>query len=151
MEEEFLKHDCRGLGAADRVHFVDTQPDPSRLFMALDVFAMVSREDPYPLVTIEVAAMAVPIVCFDQAGGSQELVEEDGGFVVPYLDTLAMADRVLELASAPELRERLGNRVREKVIERNDAKVVMPLVVDLIGRMIAISNGPDENNTDDGH
>ena len=98
-----------------------------------------------------VAAMAVPIVCFDQAGGSQELVEEDGGFVVPYLDTLAMADRVLELASAPELRERLGNRVREKVIERNDAKVVMPLVVDLIGRMIAISNGPDENNTDDGH
>ena len=46
-----------------------------------------------------------------------------------------MADRLLELFDAPDLRTRLGVRVREKVLERNDAGVVMPLIVDVIRRM----------------
>ncbi|MCH2211529.1 MAG: glycosyltransferase family 4 protein [Fuerstiella sp.] len=133
-ESEYLLHDCDRLGVRERIRFIDTQPDPIALFQGLSVFAMVSREDPYPIVTIETAAEAVPIVCFDQAGGTQELVEDDAGFVVPYLDTAAMANRIVELFDAPGLRNQLGNRAREKVLERNNAAVVMPLIADVIRR-----------------
>ncbi|MCH2203697.1 MAG: glycosyltransferase family 4 protein [Fuerstiella sp.] len=133
-ESEHLLHDCDCLGVTERIRFIDTQPDPIPLFQGLSVFAMVSREDPYPIVTIEAAAEAVPIVCFDQAGGTQELLEGDAGFVVPYLDTAAMADRIVELFDTSSLRVQLGDRVREKVLERNDASVVMPLITNVIRR-----------------
>jgi glycosyltransferase involved in cell wall biosynthesis len=139
-EWEYLAYDCERLGVAERVQFIDTQTDPKPLFRGMSAFAMVSREDPYPLVTIEAAAEAVPIVCFDQAGGTQELLEEDAGFVVPFLNTAAMAERIIELFDSPKLRIQLGDRVRAKVLERNDVNVVMPLIADVIRRLTGASS-----------
>jgi glycosyltransferase involved in cell wall biosynthesis len=81
------------------------------------VFALVSWEDPFPLVNLEAASLGKPIVCFDEAGGSKEFVEEDCGFVVPYLDLDAREDRVVELLHNPELRQRMGSRVARKAQE----------------------------------
>lgn len=134
-EHEFLAYDCRQLGVDKHVRFIDTLADPTLLYRSFDLFTMISREDPYPLVTMEVAAMGVPVLCFDRAGGTQELVEDDAGFVVPYLDIAVMADRILELLDSPDLRRKLGDRIREKVAERNDSDVVMPKILETIRRM----------------
>lgn len=106
---EFWQVESRILGASigDRVHFLGSRPDPYSYYDLMDVFTLTSREDPFPRVCMEVAAMGVPIVTFDN-GGATELVSKGCGFVVPYLDVEAMTDRVVELLEDPDLRSRLG-------------------------------------------
>ena len=58
----------------------------SDYFSIFDVFALMFREDPFPLVCLEAALLEKPNLCFARAGGASELVESDSGFVVPYLD-----------------------------------------------------------------
>ena len=57
---------------------------------------MTSREDPFPLVCIEAAHFSVPILCFDGATGTQEMLVQGGGSVVPYMDIQSMAERIKE-------------------------------------------------------
>ncbi|MBW4470182.1 MAG: glycosyltransferase [Stenomitos rutilans HA7619-LM2] len=132
--------DVKLLGLEHYIHFVGVKTDPLNYFAAFDVFALVSREDPFPLVCLEAASLGKPIVCFDDAGGMKEFVEEDCGFVVPYLNTEAMADRILELLDAPALRDRLGQQARRKVEERHDVNVLAPEILKLIERFFPEPN-----------
>jgi glycosyltransferase involved in cell wall biosynthesis len=113
-------HDVQNLGLTGRVHFTGEVSNPLDYFAAGDVFAMVSREDPFPLVCLEAAALGKPVLCFAGSGGMPEFIEEDAGFVVPYLDLPAMAERITALAVDIGLRIRLGKRAAEKVCEMYD-------------------------------
>lgn len=75
---------------------------------------MISREDPYPLVNLEVAALAKPIICFRNSGGSQEFVENDAGFIVSYLDVEKMADKIIYLFNNQNIGIMLGQNAKEK-------------------------------------
>jgi glycosyltransferase involved in cell wall biosynthesis len=101
---------------------------------AADVFVLTSREDPYPLVCLEAAALEKPIVCFAGAGGMPEFVENDCGFVVPYLDIAAMGDHVVSLLDAPDLRVVIGRAARRKVSERHDVGKAAPRILEIIER-----------------
>ena len=82
-----LQYDLERLKLNDTVHFLGVQADPWPLFASLDVFALTSREDPFPLVMLENAAAGNPVVCFDKTGGATEFVADECGMAVPYLDT----------------------------------------------------------------
>lgn len=131
-----LSHELRLTGLTGQVHFVGLQPNPLDYFAAFDVFAMVSREDPFPLVNMEAASLGKPILCFDRAGGSPEFVESDAGIVVPYLDIDAMAAAILRLVGDPDTARRLGERARVKVLERHDLGVQVPKIAALIDELI---------------
>jgi glycosyltransferase involved in cell wall biosynthesis len=132
-----LQHDLDRAGLTDHVHFIGPRSNPLDYIAAFDVLALVSREDPFPLVIMEAAAAGVPAVCFDNAGGGREFVEEDAGCVVPYLDLEAMADCVLKVLESGDLRTRLGQRAKEKVRERHDIGVSAPKILQVIERMLA--------------
>ncbi|WP_240625969.1 glycosyltransferase family 4 protein [Spirosoma pollinicola] len=127
--------DIRKAGLADRVHLIPPTPDVLRYMSRFDVFVLCSREDPYPLVVFEAGLCHVPVVCFADAGGSPELVEEDGGFVVPYLDLDAMSSRVLNLLHKPELRQTMGKRLGQKILERHPAKQSIETLVTLFDKL----------------
>ena len=84
-------------GIADSFCWTGEVANPLDYFACFDAFALVSREDPFPLVCLEAALLEKPILCFAGAGGTSELIEEDSGFTVPYLDLNAMADKLLFL------------------------------------------------------
>lgn len=132
LEEEVRRNDLE-----ETVNFVGEVTNPSDWFAAADVFAMTSREDPFPLVCLEAASVGTPIVCFSDAGGSPELVEEDAGFVVPYLDVETMAMRLVELADDPRSGRRLGERAAEKVRERHRLELAAEQLRALAARTIA--------------
>ena len=92
-------------------------------FAQFDIFVLPSREDPFPLVMLDAASLGTPIVCFDRAGGTPELVENDAGEVVPYMDIDAMAAAVTRLVEDADLRKRMGEAARRKVMERHDVGV----------------------------
>jgi len=127
-----LWHDVRRIGLEPFIHFVGHRENPRDYFAAFDVFALTSREDPYPLVVLEAAALGLPILGFEKSGGIGEFVENDAGFTVPYLDVDAMSARAAELLSNENLRRKLGARAREKAAQRHDVSVAAPRIVNII-------------------
>lgn len=137
-DEEFdqIRYDMQQSGMADNIHFISHVADPQTYFKDFDVFAMTSREDPFPLVNLEAAALGKPIICFDNAGGTPEFVGNDAGFVVPYLDVGAMADRIIELANDEALRKKMGSAASDKVRKRHDISVGGAGIMNVIHRFL---------------
>jgi glycosyltransferase involved in cell wall biosynthesis len=131
-----VSHDIAQMGLDKSVRFLGEVPDPADYIAAMDVFALTSREDPFPLVCLEAAALSKPIVCFDGAGGAKEFVEDDCGFIVPYLDIHAMAKRIGALLNMPDLRKQFGARAAEKVTERHDVEVTAPRILEIVQRFL---------------
>jgi glycosyltransferase involved in cell wall biosynthesis len=132
-----FEYDVRTSGLRENMRFVGARRVSADYLAASDVFALVSREDPYPLVCLEAAALGKPIVCFAGAGGAPEFVEQDCGFVVPYLDITAMAERVASLLDSAESRRTAGEAARCKVAERHDISLAAPRILKIIERTIA--------------
>lgn len=134
LEHLKLRLEIENLGMESIIHLVGPTPIPLDYFSLFDIFALTSREDPFPLVCLEAAALGKPVICFDKAGGMQEFVEDDCGFVIPFLDLDAMADRVIELYQSADLRNLLGGNAAKKVRERHDIEKCAPRVAELICR-----------------
>lgn len=127
-----LWHDVEKAGLTDRVRFVEPTAEVLRYIARFDVFLLCSREDPYPLVVLEAGASAVPVVCFAGAGGAPELVEADGGAVVPYLDLGAMATALRELADNEPLRRQQGQRLSQKIAQRHNSQASLHRLLGLL-------------------
>lgn len=112
-------------------HLPGSVPDAARMIAGFDVFALTSREDSFPLVSLEAAAAGAPVLCFERAGGAPEFVEDDSGFVVPFLDVEAMAARATQLLRDDDLRRRLGENAARKVRCRHTVDVAAPQVLDV--------------------
>ena len=83
-------------GFSARFRFIGRVDDPQRYYTAADVYALTSREDPFPSVVMEAFDAGIPIVAFKGVGGFEDLVERGGGFLVPAFDTGRFADAVTE-------------------------------------------------------
>ncbi len=130
-------YDRDRLGLADRVHLVGVQADPTPWFALFDAFFLSSREDPFPLVCLEAAALGVPTVCFADAGGMPEFVQDDAGIVVGYLDLDAAADRLGSLVDNDETRATLGANAAIRVARQCTVDVVGPQVAEIIDRHLS--------------
>jgi len=108
------RFETEALGLAGHLHFAGPVDDTAPAFAELDVFALTSREDPFPLVMLEAARQGLPIVCFQGSGGAEEFVDADIGAAVPMLDIAAFARAVLALRDAPEQRHRLGEAAHRR-------------------------------------
>ncbi len=132
-----LKFDRQLMNLEDRVRVTGSVRSPADYLAAADVFALTSREDPYPLIVLEAAALSKPIVCFANAGGMPEFVEDDCGCVVPYLDLQSMVERLCSLLDSAACRRRMGQAAFKKVTERHDISVTAPRIMDVIERTIS--------------
>jgi glycosyltransferase involved in cell wall biosynthesis len=104
----WCRHDVARAGVADRLHLVEGVADPSLYYAAADLFAMTSREDPFPTVVMEAMEAGVPVLAFAGAGDAPLAIGSEAGVTLPYLDATAMARAVLELKGDPSRRRRLG-------------------------------------------
>ena len=131
-----FEHDIRISGLGEKIRLTGATARPGDFLAAADVFVLTSREDSYPLVCLEAAALEKPIICFAGAGGAPEFVEEDCGFVVPYLDIMTMAERVVSLLQSPDQGASMGAIARRKVLERHDINCTAPRIMEIIERTI---------------
>ena len=132
-----LLMDARRLGLGDRIKFVGPLEQLAELFAAMDVFALTSREDPFPLVMLEAAAAGIPLVCFAGGGGAPEFAHPDAGRVAAYLDVAGMAAAVSDLLEREEERQRMGQIAAERVRKRHTVDQAGPVLVDVIRRSLA--------------
>ena len=132
-----FEHDLRAAKLEGRVIVLGEQANPAPFLARSDVFVLCSREDPFPLVCLESANLAKPIVCFRDAGGMPEFVEDDCGFSVPYLDIPAMAAAVTRLVTDMPLRLKLGGQARAKVAARHSLEAGVKAIENIILEEVA--------------
>lgn len=103
---------------SELIHLCDFDTDPSIYFAAADVFLLTSREDPLPMVVLMAMDCGVPVVAFDEAGGSPELLKKGAGLVVPYLNTESMSNEIIKLLDNKKLCGSISVRAKE-IIDNN--------------------------------
>jgi glycosyltransferase involved in cell wall biosynthesis len=101
-----------------------SEDELAQRYVDADVFALLSRREPWGVVVNEAAASGLPLVLSDRVGAAYDLLRDgENGFLIPVEDAGAAAEALRKL-SDPELRRRMGERSRELVRAWNyDASV----------------------------
>lgn len=81
-----------------------------------DVFLLSSLSEGISNAALEAMACGLPVVTTDCGGMREAVTDGIEGFVVPVRDPEAMAEALLRLWKDPELRRRMGEAAREKVL-----------------------------------
>jgi glycosyltransferase involved in cell wall biosynthesis len=88
----------------------------AELYVAADVFALLSEREPWGVVVNEAAACGLPLVLSDRVGAAADLLRHgENGLLVPAGDVEAAADALRRLAEDDALRVAFGTRSREIV------------------------------------
>lgn len=102
----------RGLG--DSVTLMGYDPQARDALTRSSVFIMTSRNEGYPLSTLESLSHGCPVVSYDIRYGPREQITDGvNGYLVPDEDLELMADRVVALLTDPALVERMSLAARE--------------------------------------
>ena len=131
--EPGILESVRAAGLTDRFHFPGIDPDTDLYYAGADLYALTSREDPFPSVVLEALQVEVPVVGFAGAGGFVELLERGTGVLVPALDAQAFGDVVLELLGDEQRARALGVRGHALVDEEHDFRKYLFDLLDLLG------------------
>lgn len=92
--------------------------DAREVIAAADVIVCPSRFESLGMVHLESMAMGRAVVSMDNGGPAETLVDGETGFLVPTDDPAALAERVLALLRDPDLRRRMGDAGRARVLAR---------------------------------
>lgn len=105
--EDPMRRAIAASGYQSRFHFTGRQADTDPYYAGADVYALTSREDPFPSVLLESLQVGVPVVAFAGSGGFAALLE-GAGRLVAQDDVGAFSDQILELLSDPQEAAQLG-------------------------------------------
>ncbi len=90
-------------GKRNRFILTGLVDDPRKYYIAADVYALTSREDPFPSVVMESLDALTPVVAFKDAGGFENLLQRNCGVLVQKHDVNAFTKAILELLTTPTL------------------------------------------------
>ena len=110
IEQKLINSPCK-----DRIHFAGYEPDTALYHAGSDVYALTSREDPFPNVVLESFDVGVPVVAFSSTGGAASLVEEIGGVVVPLQNVAEFSTAICRLLDSVEFADGLGKKAQNYV------------------------------------
>lgn len=95
--EQKIAQAVRAGEISARVLFIGFEREPFAYYAAASVYALTSREDPFPNVVLESAEVDVPVVAFEGTTGAANFILERGGRLASHLDTGDFARHVCEL------------------------------------------------------
>jgi glycosyltransferase involved in cell wall biosynthesis len=116
MQQE-LEALAASLGAKERIHFLGhlDQAELSRLIPHCITLSPLTG-----MALVECGLGGSPLVAFDRDWQTEFVEDGVNGFVVPFLDHEAMADRALRLIESPELRASMAKTSRERALDFAD-------------------------------
>ncbi|MEH0980699.1 glycosyltransferase [Bacillus mobilis] len=110
-------HFLNTLSPRYTAHFtlVDPTPDIGLYNAGADLYLLTSREDPFPNVVLEALDTKVPVIGFKNAGGFEDVVTEQTGALVDYLNLPMMLERIYEFIGDEDLRLQKGSFGQELI------------------------------------
>jgi glycosyltransferase involved in cell wall biosynthesis len=107
-EREEVETLARQIGVEDRCRLVGFQQGMREWYDAFDATLITSANEGTPVVAIESLAAERPVVATRVGGTPTVVTDGESGFLAAVGDTGALAGRLAQLASDPELRSTLG-------------------------------------------
>lgn len=124
-ERQALDRLVTDLGLAGTVFVLGERGDVPAILGAADAFVMSSLWEGLPMVLLEAAAQALPIVCTD-VGGCSEVVRPELGGVLTETSPEAIARGMLSVMDlSPDERTQIGNDLRDLVRTQFDMSAVV--------------------------
>ena len=117
------------LGLADSVRFMGYRDDIPDLLVASDASVLTSLYEGVPRALMESMVVGLPIVATNVPGTRELVVDDQTGFLVPFGDFDALADRMQLLRTSPELAAALGRAGRERIQAHFDERQVTARVL----------------------
>ena len=131
-----IEHDIHHGELRNKLIFVDERSNPFPFYKRFDVFVSTSKEESFGLCAVECACFKKPLVCFDKTGGLQELVLKAENIIVPYLDLMTMANKLIELSENRNTLTKLGESSK-KISKEFDENIVMPMFSKYLKELIS--------------
>ena len=114
------------LGISEKVRFLGIRKDIPQLMAAADAYVMSSAWEGLPMVLLEAAASALPIVSTAVGGNSEIVHDEVNGFLVPANNSEALADAMQRMEHLPaEPRLSMGLAGRDHVAKHYSLSAVV--------------------------
>jgi phosphatidylinositol alpha-1,6-mannosyltransferase len=113
----YLEQLAKETGVRERVSFLGPQNDDElrEHYRKAAVFAMPSRQEGFGIVYLEAMSFAKPVVAAGFGGAPDIVIDGLTGFLIPYGDVDALADRLICLLRNADLRCKLGISGRARV------------------------------------
>ena len=114
-----------GLKAGDsRFIFTDfiSQEELRALYHSVDAFVFPSRADTLPLVILEAMASGLPVIASNVGGIPSEITPKEG-ILLPPGDPARLAEALDRICRDADLRRRMGDSARDRVIAKFDWNV----------------------------
>jgi len=135
-ERAGLEEQVAELGLAARVTFAGWVEPPWTARWALDVLAMPSFTEGFPLVIVEAMLAGIPVVASEVGGIPEIVVDGETGLLVPAGDAPALTAALERLLGDPELRAAMAARSR-RVAEQSYTSSAMAAKFEALYRQLA--------------
>lgn len=103
--------------AKDRIHFLGSHKSAASYLRYFDVFALPAIRDGLPRAVKEAMAQGVAVITTNIAGPTELVVHEESGLWVEPNNPAAIAQAITLLYESPELRKKLGDAGRQRLVE----------------------------------
>lgn len=122
-----LERLARSLGLGEAVGFLGFLSEEEKRRRLRRAWAVVlpSPKEGWGMSNVEAAACATPALASDSPGLRESVRHGETGFLVPHGDARALADRIVALANAPALVERLGRGARAFAVQLSWERAAM--------------------------
>ena len=116
-EEKALREKARALGIEPFVIFAGFKPDIHRYYAIMDVSALTSFSEGLSITLLESMRCGVPVIATRVGGNPEVVVDGVTGYLVPARDVSSFASKTVELLLDKDLRRRMGEEARRRVIQ----------------------------------
>lgn len=136
--------DDKGIGK--NVHFIGSTNDVVGVLSMVDMFSLSSHNEASPVSIMEALSCKRPVVATDVGSIDESVVEGETGFLVPPDDAEAMAACWLRLLRDKELRESLGAKGREHIINNSSLESMTEGYLSLVEELYCKKTGQPRVN-----
>ena len=137
VRRQTLENLAADLNLDTRCAFAGHRSDVPELLKYLDIGVLTSKREGLPLVVLEYMTSGLPVVSTAVGGIPEAIRSDQNGFLVPVGDAEALADRIMKLIEAPELRKRFSSRGREIFDQSFSEQAMLDKIFSLYRELLA--------------
>ncbi len=116
-----------------KMFFTGRVDDTVPYYSAMDIFCMTSIEEPFARVNLEAMILGLPVVATDAGGNSEQVVEDETGYIVEKADIEEYTRKVQKLIDDKDRRTTMGNQGRDRVLRNFTEKKYVESINKVLG------------------
>ena len=133
-----FKEEVKKLGIQDKVIFTGFLENPFPAIGAMDIFLLLSTtSEGVSQASLQAAFLKKPQVTTTIGGLPEVCINEETGFTVPPKSPAAVAEKVAILAQNPKLREEMGSKARQLVLDKFTMEKTLNAMERIYHRLLA--------------